>query len=147
MFTGYLKNKNNEIVRTAYCETQEEVQTKLDAWASKKLAGLPERWLHEDDCTEWQKNSAIDVKKVIDKSMTQTEPAEEHIEYLIPAEYTYEIVDISEDYDYKMKKCYEARRAEYGSIEDQLDEIYHDIDGWRNRIKGIKEKHKKPSKN
>ena len=30
------------------------------------------------------------------------------------------------------------RRAEYGSWNDQLDEIYHDIDAWKTRIAGIK---------
>ena len=30
------------------------------------------------------------------------------------------------------------RRAEYGSWNDQLDEIYHDIDAWKTRIAGVK---------
>ena len=29
-----------------------------------------------------------------------------------------------------------TRRAAYGDIGDQLDEIYHDIDAWRTRIQG-----------
>jgi len=31
-----------------------------------------------------------------------------------------------------------TRRAAYGNIGDQLDEIYHDIDAWKARIQGIK---------
>ena len=31
-----------------------------------------------------------------------------------------------------------TRKAAYGNIGDQLDEIYHDIDAWRTRIQGIK---------
>ena len=31
-----------------------------------------------------------------------------------------------------------TRRAAYGDISEQLDEIYHDIDAWRTRIQGIK---------
>ena len=31
-----------------------------------------------------------------------------------------------------------TRRAAYGNIGDQLDEIYHDIDAWRTRIQGVK---------
>jgi len=31
-----------------------------------------------------------------------------------------------------------TRRNLYGDIGEQLDEIYHDIDAWRTRIKGIK---------
>ena len=32
-----------------------------------------------------------------------------------------------------------TRRAAYGDIGDQLDEIYHDIDAWKVRIKAIKD--------
>jgi hypothetical protein len=31
-----------------------------------------------------------------------------------------------------------TRKAAYGDIGDQLDEIYHDIDAWRTRIAGVK---------
>ena len=31
-----------------------------------------------------------------------------------------------------------TRRAAYGDIGDQLDEIYHDINAWRTRIQGVK---------
>jgi len=31
-----------------------------------------------------------------------------------------------------------TRRAEYGDIGEQLDEIYHDIDAWRTRIASVK---------
>jgi hypothetical protein len=31
-----------------------------------------------------------------------------------------------------------TRKAAYGNIGDQLDEIYHDIEAWKARIQGIK---------
>ena len=31
-----------------------------------------------------------------------------------------------------------TRREAYGSWNDQLDEIYHDIDAWKTRIAGVK---------
>ena len=31
-----------------------------------------------------------------------------------------------------------TRRSQYGSWNDQLDEIYHDIEAWKTRIQGIK---------
>ena len=38
------------------------------------------------------------------------------------------------------------RRAEYPSIEDQLDNIYHNgVAGWKTTIKAIKDKYPKPS--
>ena len=43
--------------------------------------------------------------------------------------------------EYKIK-----RAAEYPSIEDQLDDIYHNgIDGWKATIKVTKDKYPKPS--
>jgi hypothetical protein len=36
------------------------------------------------------------------------------------------------------------RRAEYPSVEDQLDDIYHNgIDGWKTTIKAVKDKYTK----
>lgn len=38
----------------------------------------------------------------------------------------------------------EARRAEYPSIEDQLDDIFHNgVDGWKLTIQAIKDKYPK----
>ena len=36
-----------------------------------------------------------------------------------------------------------TRRDEYGSWNDQLDEIYHDIEAWKTRIAGVKSKNPK----
>ena len=37
------------------------------------------------------------------------------------------------------------RRAEYPSVADQLDDIYHNgIDGWKATIKAVKDKYSKP---
>ena len=33
----------------------------------------------------------------------------------------------------------DKRKAEYGSVGDQLDEIYKDIDAWKTRVKKIKD--------
>ena len=39
----------------------------------------------------------------------------------------------------------DGRLSEYGSWSDQLDEIFHDFDGWKARIQSIKAKYPKPS--
>ena len=39
----------------------------------------------------------------------------------------------------------ENRRKEYGSIQDQLDEIFHDMDAWKVRIQSVKDKYPKKS--
>ena len=36
-----------------------------------------------------------------------------------------------------------TRRQAYGSWNDQLDEIFHDIDAWKTRIQGIKDNNPK----
>ena len=36
-----------------------------------------------------------------------------------------------------------ARRQAYGSWNDQLDEIFHDIEAWKTRIQGIKDNNPK----
>jgi hypothetical protein len=37
------------------------------------------------------------------------------------------------------------RRAEYPSVVDQLDDLYHNgIDGWKTTIKAVKDKYSKP---
>lgn len=44
----------------------------------------------------------------------------------------------------KSKEYQEKRKAEYPSIEDQLDDLYHNgIDGWKTTIKAIKDKYPK----
>ena len=63
----------------------------------------------------------------------------------------------SDDYDQVIEdraqaKLYEQdhgykddRQAEYPSIVDQLDDIYHNgIDGWKETIKAVKDKYPKP---
>ena len=53
-----------------------------------------------------------------------------------------------EDVDVKIAELQviENRRLAYGSIADQLDDIYHNgIDGWKETIKATKDKYPKPS--
>ena len=44
----------------------------------------------------------------------------------------------------KSKEYQEKRQAEYPTIADQLDDLYHNgIDGWKKTIKAIKDKYPK----
>lgn len=46
--------------------------------------------------------------------------------------------------DYNNKEYQRNRAAEYPSIEDQLDDLYHNgIDGWKATIKKVKDKYPK----
>lgn len=41
-------------------------------------------------------------------------------------------------YQKDLEAVHAARRAEYGSIQDQLDEIFHNEANWRSRIAAVK---------
>ena len=59
------------------------------------------------------------------------------------AEIKAKIAELQAEYD---SKQYERDRAvAYDPIPEQLDQIYHDIDGWKAKIKAVKDKYPKPS--
>ena len=46
--------------------------------------------------------------------------------------------------DYDNKEYQRKRAAEYPTIKDQLDDIYHNgVDGWKTTIKAVKDKYPK----
>ena len=63
-------------------------------------------------------------------------------------ELTQELVD-SIEAEYEEKEAYKNKRlAEYPSIEDQLDDIYHNgVSGWSATIKKTKDKYPKAQRN
>ena len=64
----------------------------------------------------------------------QTPPTEEAIKA--------KLAELQADYD---SKQYQRDRAvAYDPIPEQLDQIYHDMDGWKKRIKAVKDKFPKP---
>ena len=50
--------------------------------------------------------------------------------------------ELQEDYD--AKKYQRDRAVAYDPIPEQLDQIYHDMDGWKAKIKSVKDKFPKP---
>ena len=47
--------------------------------------------------------------------------------------------------EYDAKKYQRDRAVAYDPIPEQLDQIYHDMDGWKAKIKAVKDKYPKPS--
>ena len=47
--------------------------------------------------------------------------------------------------DYDAKQYQRDRAIAYDPIPEQLDQIYHDIDGWKAKIKAVKDKYPKPT--
>ena len=52
--------------------------------------------------------------------------------------------DEKEAKEYLKVKYKDDRKMAYDPIPDQLDQIYHDMDGWKARIKSVKDKYPKP---
>ena len=55
-----------------------------------------------------------------------------------------ELLRAQEEWDDRFDSYKRQRLDEYPSMREQLDMIYHDIDGWRETIKTIKDKYPKP---
>jgi len=65
----------------------------------------------------------------------QTPPTEKEIDA--------EIKRLNEEYE---KQAYARSRAvSYDPIPEQLDQIFHNIEGWKKRIKSVKDKYPKPT--
>ena len=47
--------------------------------------------------------------------------------------------------EYDALQYQRARADAYDPIPEQLDQIYHDIDGWKSKIKAVKDKYPKPT--
>ena len=52
--------------------------------------------------------------------------------------------DEKEAKEYLKVKYKDDRKMAYDPIPEQLDQIYHDMDGWKARIKSVKDKYPKP---
>lgn len=74
-----------------------------------------------------------------EEQWVEKDPEESHQEYIS--------IGQAKDEETALKLCHRARKEEYGSIEDQLDMIYHKgLDDWQQHIKKIKKKYPLPSK-
>ena len=56
------------------------------------------------------------------------------------------ITNLNDVTGFSLKECQDNRKAEYPSLEDQLDHIYHNgIDSWKtNVVQPVKDKYPKP---
>jgi len=46
--------------------------------------------------------------------------------------------------EYEKQAYARARANSYDPIPEQLDQIYHDMDGWKAKVKAVKDKYPKP---
>src|ERR1035437_1984471 len=99
MYKVIIKNLSNEVTNAATFESLEVAQS----------------WFDEHDGKDWQ-------TKDIEENIGTFENHEIKIH---SSTHTFEIVDLSSDYDTLLHKCYEERSCAYGSWDFQLDEIFH----------------------
>jgi len=59
------------------------------------------------------------------------------------AEFNEAVKEYKDDYD--AKQYQRDRASAFDPIPEQLDQIYHDIDGWKAKIKSVKDKYPKPT--
>ena len=85
---------------------------------------------------------AIGGKHVCGSTYESLEWLDEKIPKPSEKEINDKIAELKDNYE---KQSYARSRAEsYDPIPEQLDQIYHDIDGWKARIKAVKDKFPKP---
>lgn len=118
-------------------DTVEECLSWLEHHESLHSFGKPDRWLKPLDF----KGESID-ESTESRTIVNELSGEEYTEYFFPKEYTIgEPIDISSEVE--AKEILNSRIKEYGTIGDQLDEIFHDIEAWKSRIQSIKDKYPK----
>ena len=110
--------------------------------------------LHTGGWFEWTdiRNRVYSNLRLTDKIWDSSYQGTIHEEGMIDNPYSLpteqECIDglkaLQDTWDLENDSYKSKRRAEYPSIEDQLDDIYHNgIDGWKSTIKATKDKYSK----
>ena len=104
--------------------------------------------LHNGQWFKWSdiKNKTYENLILADKIWSGTFPDVELIDnpYTLPSEEELNSKLVERQSDFDAQEYARKRQAEYPSIADQLDDIYHNgIDGWKATIKITKDKYSK----
>ena len=78
--------------------------------------------------------SLIDGKEVVEYKNPDKAPTEEAIQA--------KLVELKAEYE--ANQYQRDRAVAYDPIPEQLDQIYHDMDGWKAKVKAVKDKYPKP---
>lgn len=118
----------NNITQQVYQMSQEDFSSeeklleKRDKLIEINAWGKPERWLTLEQMEEYEKSITP-----IDQRLIEYQPAPgeliDTIEYLLPADYTIEIIDLPQSYDWQLQECYRKRKAEYPTIEELAEAL------------------------
>lgn len=116
MFKISIMNTINNRQFGATFDTMEEANVWIASQESKAQQGLgwgyASRWLLKSEVPETH------LSLIIEEEERVNELDEVEIWAHLDKEYTIEIVDLSQDYDYLLEECYKNRKSEYPSVED-----------------------------
>ena len=92
-----------------------------------------EKTLEELDAGGWTANG-VNYEDIVWKNDGKKKPTKKEFE------------DKKKELDaqYSANKYQRDRANAYDPISEQLDQIYHDMDGWKAKIKAVKDKYPKP---
>lgn len=111
-----ITNKEEIQTHSANFETEEIVQEWLDNHIANNTFGKPDRWERETDGTHTEERTVT------------PEIGEEYTEYFFPCEYTYEITDITAEYEAEQARL--ARMKMGKRVRDLCDNILDLLAGY-----------------
>lgn len=125
MFKVIFKDLNDVVLGSGTFQTELEAQNWRDSQLSKVtyLGKKAQRWVKEGV-------EIFNVEDAIDTRLVEDGLNGDYTEYLLPAEYTYEIQDLSQDVEYVRKQDMESKIAKGKAIKKLSDDILFLITGW-----------------
>ena len=115
--------------------------------SNKHLFGKPERWV----LTDSESYEPSDVLQTEERISENTGESSSWI--LLKAEYTIEIIDLDQDYDWLLSECHRKRKTEYPPITELGDSLYWKENGdsskyqnYINKCDEVKKKYPLPIK-
>lgn len=128
---------------------------------SNNYWGLPERWVQAKELLEngnpeesehwvWHSEHYEDVDVLQTEEKVNEVTGEKNTWVLLKAEYTVEVVDLDNDYDYLLSECHKKRREEYPPVGEYLDAVVKgdeaQVSLYVQKCLEVKAKYPKPNK-
>lgn len=95
-------------------------ENEIDSWLQiiGEAKGKPERWVLADS----ESYEPSDILQTEERISEITNESSSWV--LLKAEYTIEIIDLNEDYDWLLSECHKKRQSEYPPISELGDALY-----------------------
>lgn len=117
----YIKNNIDERGFGSCFSSEQEMENWINSCKKNNSWGKPERWLSIAQMEEYEK--LITPIEFRAKAKGREED-EEVIEYHLPTDYTIEIIDLDQDYDYLLSERNRKVRAEMPTMDEVAEAIF-----------------------